>query len=62
MWSITVHIRLFQYGISFFSSNIFKYDLILIAQDVESEEAASDTSSSTVEEEDKEFCANEEDG
>ncbi len=43
----------------------FKYDLILIAQDVESEEKAStteDTSSSTVDKEDKEFSANEEDG
>ncbi len=43
----------------------FKYDLILITQDVESEEKAStteDASSSTVDKEDKEFSANEEDG
>lgn len=46
----------------FFSVLTFKYDLILIAQDVESEEKASETSSSTVEKEDKEFSANEEDG
>ncbi len=62
IWSITVHICLFQYGIFILT---FKYDLILIAQDVESEEKAStteDASSSTVDKEDKEFSANEEDG
>lgn len=48
--------------VTVWQSNIFKYDLIFIAQNVESEEEASDTTSSTVEEEDKEFSANEEDG